>query len=72
MSKDSDSVTNNTVHGTVKSLSDNYWFKGDVTSFKIISGDEDVEIWIDGTKYNAEDFPPYTVKVVGTGKPHRI
>ncbi len=62
-----DTVSGNTVHGVVKGLSDNYWFRGEITSFKVVSGDPSIEIWIDGDKYDPEDFPPYSVSVVGTG-----
>ena len=51
-----DAVSGTTAHSTVQSRSDNYWFRGQISSFKIVSGDPNIDIWISGTKYSPSDF----------------
>ncbi|MFC4357409.1 hypothetical protein ACFO0N_05525 [Halobium salinum] len=43
--------------GTVQWRSDNYHFSGDLEAFTVRSGDEDVDIWVEGAKYAPSDFP---------------
>ncbi len=51
-----DTISNGTVSGSVQWLSDNYSFTGDITSFDVISGDENVKIYVDGSRYSPSDF----------------
>jgi hypothetical protein len=51
-----DAVDGSTATGSVKWRSDNYEFSGDVESFTVHSGDESLEVWIDGTKCTPSDF----------------
>ncbi len=52
----SDTVSGKSASGTVKWQSDNYNFTGDITSFDVVSGDDSIDIWIDGSKYSPSDF----------------
>lgn len=51
-----ETVHGRTVDGFLKWYSDNYWFRGRVTSLTVSGGDDDVEIWISGTRYVPSDF----------------
>ena len=52
----SDSVTKYSAEGTVRNYSDNYWFIGDIESFKVIEGNPNIDIWVSGKKYSPSDF----------------
>ncbi|MFC4357734.1 hypothetical protein ACFO0N_07200 [Halobium salinum] len=75
--EDDDSVTSERAKGNVEYMSDNYTFEGDMTSFTVVAGDPDVDIWIEGRKYAPSDFPSdpsgelpeREMSVVGTGNP---
>jgi hypothetical protein len=52
-----DEVTDGRAHGTTQWQSDNYQYTGDMETFTVLSGDAGVDIWIEGQKYAASDFP---------------
>jgi hypothetical protein len=52
-----DEVADGRAHGTTQWQSDNYQYTGDMETFTVLSGDAGVDIWIEGQKYAASDFP---------------
>ncbi|MFC4357786.1 succinylglutamate desuccinylase/aspartoacylase family protein [Halobium salinum] len=69
-------VENGRAHGSVEWRSDSFEYTGDMETFTVLSGDTNVDIWIDGSKYAASDFPDESsgsggeesgMAVVGTG-----
>jgi len=62
--------------GSVEWMSDNYRFTGEIDGFDVVSGDSNVDIWVDGQEYAPEDFSaistaasdlPSELSVIGPG-----
>ena len=52
----SDTINGKTVTGTVRYYSDNYEIAGEITSFDVLSGDDQIDVWVAGTKKSPSDF----------------
>ncbi|MFC4357178.1 hypothetical protein ACFO0N_04345 [Halobium salinum] len=48
--------------GNVRWLSDNYHYTGEITGFEVLSGDPDVDVWANGSKYAPWAFPDVTTR----------
>ncbi len=51
-----ETIDGRTVHGYLKWYSDNYWFRGKITSLTVSGNNDDVKIWIEGKRYSPSDF----------------
>jgi hypothetical protein len=62
--------------GSVEWMSDNYRFTGEIDGLDVLSGDPDVDVWVEGRKYAPADFSsispaasdlPLELSVIGPG-----